>query len=61
MSLSFLGISEGITYAVQTSPDLREWTSEGVTLTVPDSDGIRTATVERNGSKKFVRLSIKQQ
>ena len=60
LSLSFHGDREGITYTVQTTTDLQIWTTEGVTLTGPDPDGMRTATVEMDTPRRFLRLVVGQ-
>lgn len=58
MSMSFYAGSPGVTYVVQTCTDFTNWTSEGVTLSPPDSNQIRTATVAKTGGSQFMRLSV---
>ena len=42
---TFYAGGEGIAYAVETSTDLREWTTEDVVISDPDEDGFRTASI----------------
>lgn len=58
MSISFHGSAEGIAYAVETSTDMQTWTAEGVTLSAPDGNGIRTATVGTDAPRRFLRLTV---
>lgn len=58
MSLTFYAGAAGITYAVQVSPDMQTWTTEGVTLSAPDANQIRTATVDMTGPSRYMRLSV---
>ena len=57
LSLSFKGNSSGITYSVETSENLSSWTTSGVTLSSPDSNGMRTASVPASGAdSSFLRI-----
>jgi len=56
MSLTFYAGSAGVTYSVQSSTDLQTWSTTGVTLSDPDANNFRTATVSQNGPKKFLRI-----
>lgn len=60
LSLTFRGDSEGVTYAAETSGDLQSWTTDGVTLSSPDMNGLRTAAValDSNDPVQFIRLVI---
>ena len=58
MSLAYYAGSTGVTYAVETSPDLQTWTTSGVTLSAPDANNIRTATVPTAGVNCFMRLVV---
>jgi len=60
LAIEFHGDSEGVTYRVETSTDLETWTTDGVTLSVPDEDGLRTATVAvaAGDTARFLRLVI---
>ncbi len=58
ISLSFSGTAAGITYTAETSIDLRAWTSEGASLSDPDPDGQRTASIGRDAPGRFLRLVI---
>lgn len=57
LSLSFQGNSNGILYGAQTSTDLQSWTASGVTLTEPDANGQRRASITKSGGgSRFLRL-----
>lgn len=57
MSLTFPATAAGVTYVVQTSTNLSIWGTEGVTLSAL-SGGVRTATVQRIGPARFLRLVV---
>jgi len=61
MSMTFHAGSPGITYVMETSTDLRNWTTEGVVLSEPDVEGNRTATVPRDGPRRFMRLVVAEE
>ena len=46
MSLHFYAGAAGVTYVVQSSTDLQNWSSEHVSLPAPDANLSRMATVE---------------
>jgi hypothetical protein len=56
MSLSFYAGTAGVSYAVEASEDVVEWSTEGVTISEPDANQIRTATVDRASPARFMRL-----
>ena len=58
MSLDFHSGSGGVTYAVETSTDMLNWTTEGVAISAPDANQVRTATVDMNGSHRYMRLVV---
>lgn len=58
LSISFYGAASGITYTVQTSTDLRNWITEGVTISDLSPEGIRRATVPRDTHQRFLRLVV---
>ena len=58
LSLSFHAGAAGIIYAVETCTDLTDWTTEGVSLSAPDENQVRTATVDRSGPSRFMRLVV---
>jgi hypothetical protein len=58
MSLTFRAGSEGITYKVETSDNLQNWSAEGVTLSAPDINGYRTAWFSGGGPNRFMRLAV---
>jgi hypothetical protein len=55
MSMSFYAGAAGVTYVVETSPDLVHWSGEGVFYS--DLNQIRTATANRTPGSRFMRLS----
>jgi len=59
MSLTYYAASEGITYTVQTSTDLINWSATGYTLSGPDANNCYTATVPITaGAPRFMRLAV---
>lgn len=58
LSLSFHETSPGITYHVETSTDLQNWSTAGVTQSLPGPDQKSTATVARDGPRRFLRLLV---
>jgi hypothetical protein len=58
LSISFYGASPGITYTVETSTDLQNWTTVGVELSEPDMAGNRTASVDLDSARHFLRLIV---
>ena len=58
LSLTFHAASAGITYEVETSTGLDQWTTEGVTLSAIGADQRRTASVPRSGPGRFLRLKV---
>lgn len=43
---------------METSTDLRNWTTGSVTWSEPDENGHRTASVERDGPRRFLQLKV---
>lgn len=60
LNLSFFGDREDVTYVVELSKDLVSWSSAGVTISLPDDDGLRTATSSFQEGRCFVRLRFIQ-
>ncbi len=58
LGLSFHAVAPGISYLVETSTDLQSWTTDGVNWSELAEDGHRTASVERNGPRRFLRLRL---
>ncbi len=58
LSISFYGASPGITYTVETITDLQNWTTVGVELSEPDMAGNRTASVDLDSARHFLRLIV---
>jgi hypothetical protein len=60
MSLRFFAGRAGLTYSVQVSEDMLHWSAEGVTISAPDEDQFRTATVAVSGGARFLRLMVEE-
>jgi len=58
MSLTFYAGRAGITYSVESSIDLQTWSTADVTLSAPDANNCRTATVPMTGPRRFMRLVV---
>jgi len=58
MSLSFYAGNTDVTYTVQSSTDLHTWTTTGVTVSAPDANNLRTASVPMTGPGRFLRLLV---
>lgn len=56
IDLSFYAGAGGVEYIVETSEDLVIWTPDGVSLSVPDAENIRTASVDSDAPCRFLRL-----
>ena len=60
LSIAFFAGSEGVIYLTESSTDLKNWSSFGVTLSEPDGGQVRTATVSGTGPRQFLRLTVSQ-
>ena len=58
LKLDFFAGNAAVTYAVETSTDLLHWTTQGVSVSGPDANQVRTATVDMNGSQRYMRLVL---
>jgi hypothetical protein len=58
MSLAFYAGNSDVSYSVESSTDLQTWSIAGVTISAPDANNIRTATMEMNGPRRYMRLVI---
>ena len=58
MRLSFYGGTAGVAYTVEASGNMVDWNTNGVTLSGPDANKIRTAAVSRVGPVRFMRLAV---
>jgi hypothetical protein len=61
LSMTFHGAAQGVTYGAVTSTDLQNWTTDGATLSAPDADGMRTATIDTTAPRRFMRLVVGQE
>lgn len=58
LSVSYLATIPGITLTPETSTDLQNWTTEGVTLSEIGEDNRRTASVTVDAPERYLRLRI---
>ncbi len=58
LSITFYGKSAGVTYTVETSTDLVNWTKNGISLAGPDANGFYTATIPKTSPSAFLHLKI---
>ena len=60
MTLTFHAGTPGVSYSVEVSDDLKDWNTEGVALSAPDANQMRTATVDRTDPGVYMRLAVSQ-
>jgi uncharacterized repeat protein (TIGR02543 family) len=58
LSLTFYAGNADVTYTVQSSTDLQSWSATGVTISAPDANNNRMATVPMVGGSRFLRLVV---
>lgn len=58
LALSFPATASGVTYTAQVSANLTDWTTDGVSLSEPDTDGYRTAVVPLSDTRVFIRVLV---
>ena len=58
LSLSFYAASPGIIYTVESSTDLKNWTTDCVTISDFDENNRRTASLGRGRPDRFMRLLV---
>ena len=58
LSLTFYAGSEGVTYTVEASTDLHAWSAADVTVSAPDANNFRTASVPLTHSMLTLRLKV---
>ena len=58
MVFSFQTGVEGVTYTVQRSSDLKKWSTDGLILTGPNSDGVITATIQMTEPSIMMRVAV---
>ncbi|MGK0186688.1 MAG: hypothetical protein ACI9R3_002471 [Verrucomicrobiales bacterium] len=58
LNVSFHAASPGITYTVETSADLKNWSTGDVTQSDLDQDNRRTASISKDGPNLFMRLVV---
>jgi hypothetical protein len=57
-SISFYGANPDVIYRVETSTDMTNWTSSGVSLTGPPEN--RTAIVPASSATRYLRLVVEE-
>jgi hypothetical protein len=58
LTLTYYSASPEVTYVVEASGDLIHWSTAGVNLSTPDSEGYTTASVEAEDKARYLRLSV---
>ena len=58
LSMKYYGGSTGVTYRVESSKDMTAWETTDVTVSDPDSNGVLTASIPRDGACLFLRLVV---
>ncbi len=58
LRISFAAKLPGITLTPETSTNLRDWTTEDITLSEVDADNRRSASIHRVGPDRFMRLVV---
>lgn len=58
LQLRFWAGAGGVSYIPETSLDLDSWTTAGISLSEPDVDGVRTASVPADSLTQFIRLRL---
>lgn len=58
LNLRFYAGSPGITYKIEASSDLKNWSATGANVSAPDALQFRTATIATSGSRCFLRLLV---
>ena len=60
LNLTFHAAAPGITYSVETSTDLDNWTTDGVVISNLDIDKQRTASVPLDAPRRYLRLVVSE-
>ena len=60
LNLTFHAATPGIVYKIETSTDLRNWTTEGVVYSELAPDNRRTASINRDSAKRYLRLVVEE-
>ena len=61
MEMTFYAKAQGVSYTVEASKDLLNWTTEIVSLSSLNAEGYRTASVDRDATQCFLRLVVQKQ
>jgi hypothetical protein len=57
--LTYYAGNPEISYLIQSSTDLRIWSADGISISAPDPEGRRTATIDTAGSAaRYGRLVV---
>lgn len=60
LSITYYAAKAGIIYRVETSGDLKTWTTQGVSISPQDANGFRTASVPATDAGRYVRLAVSE-
>ncbi len=58
LSLNFHATAPGVIYRAETSTDLTNWTTAGITQSAPGPDGRSTAAITFDAPRRFLRLTV---
>ncbi|WP_309399239.1 leucine-rich repeat domain-containing protein [Cerasicoccus maritimus] len=58
LELTYFANREGVTYTVLASENLSSWSTDGVTISPPNSDGYSTASVDLGDQPKFLLIDV---
>lgn len=60
LSITYYAAKAGIIYRVETSGDLKTWTTQGVSISPQNANGFRTASVPATDAGRYVRLAVSE-
>ena len=60
LSITYYSAKAGIVYAVETSEDLKIWTTQGVSISPQSTNGFRTASVPATDGARYIRLAVSE-
>ena len=60
LCISYQATSPGVSYTVEASSDLENWTTSAVTVSEIDPGGQRIASVAIDSDRKFLRLAVSE-
>ncbi|HLP75553.1 MAG TPA: leucine-rich repeat domain-containing protein, partial [Candidatus Paceibacterota bacterium] len=60
LTITYYAAKAGITYRVETSGDLKTWTTQGVSISPQNANGYRTASVPATDAGRYIRLAVSE-